>query len=293
VPGSDFNHQPSSLAACPDCGREVDAETSIRGRAFRCEGCDSWLFRQLWKPSDASDRCRGCAAPLDGKPSCGFCGERKRGRPWFQNGRLARFLSALRGRQAVRSIAIDRIRADSFQPRLSVDVNLFEGLRRSLDQVGMIQPLLLRERARDRTFSVISGHRRLIAARQLGWAHVPARALRVSERKAIQIRISDNLHREPPSLLELAEALERFFLVAGDEGRQALGSTFGLAGEHVDRLLSLLQASPTEREDMIYGLDRAESNADRDDDPLEEIRRILDAGLGVRAVSEENVRPLR
>ena len=98
---------------------------------------------------------------------------------------------------------------------------------------------------------MISGHRRLLAARHLGWKTVPARILSIGEKEALRIRLIENLHHEPLGEVEIAEALERSFLAQDGDSIADEGRVIGLDEERVWGLRSLLRASPTEREAMI------------------------------------------
>ena len=179
--------------SCPECGREATREPH-RGRAFRCGGCGSWLYRGVWDGAGGRDSCTRCQVPLEGRERCPLCSDINPNLGWFRRVFLRRLSRGLRRSREVVSVPIRRIRADDFQPRLSVDVRRFEGLRRSIEEIGIIHPLLLREGKKKNVYSVISGHRRLLASRQLKWRSVPARILRVTERQALHIRLSENLH---------------------------------------------------------------------------------------------------
>ncbi len=245
MPESDLELEPPEFA-CPNCGEDFQEEEPARGKVFRCPSCESWLFRRLFDSGPASDhdRCRVCRGEVPGS-ACPFCGTNSRPslRDW-----LARKLAPSRWIHAIR---LDRIRADGFYPRLSTDLEKFESLRHSLDQLGMIEPILLRH-SRQSSYCIISGHRRFLAAKSLGWSSVPARILKVGEREALSLRIRDNLDREEWNPIELAEALERYFLLSDCSGPAGIGAELGLANARVEELLGLLEAAPDQREALLY-----------------------------------------
>lgn len=151
-------------------------------------------------------------------------------------------------------VAIERVRADSFHPRLSMELARFEALRQSLAEMGMIQPILLRDMGKSSDYVLISGHRRLLAARQLAWREVPARILKVTAERAHAIRTAENLHREELAPLDRAEAFERYFLLEGKRTRAELAAALGIDARELAALLALLEAAPAERERIIYGI---------------------------------------
>lgn len=158
-------------------------------------------------------------------------------------------------------------------PRLSVDVVEFENLRASLDRWGLVQPILVRSIGR-RRYSVISGHRRFLAAGQLGWERIPARVLDLTEREALRVRILENLHRESLGWVELAEAVERYFLLSPELERDDLEGEFGIPEDLARELLDLLRAPPEVRASWIYG-GSADLPALRDWDELSAVERYL------------------
>ncbi len=240
---------------CPECGAATGAAYAARGYAFRCPSCASWLYRHLWDDRGRDSPCAACAAPADSE-SCGciLCGTGTAAPKTRSRGLIARFLGLWRGRsEGVRLLPIAGIRADTLEPRHSVGLHRFEALRRSLEEVGMIEPLLVRATGERGVHGVIDGHRRLLAARHLGWARVPARVIAVGDADAQRIRLAANLHREELSPLDLAEAFERSFLLAGRGSREEIAASLGIDERRLHELLRLLQVSPAEREELVHG----------------------------------------
>ena len=70
-------------------------------------------------------------------------------------------------------IAIESIDANPFQPRTRFDEQALEELASSIKQLGIVQPLTVRESGRGR-YQLIAGERRLRAAKLAGLTHLPA-----------------------------------------------------------------------------------------------------------------------
>jgi len=75
--------------------------------------------------------------------------------------------------EANSQVSVDLIDGNPFQPRTRFDEKALEELASSIKQLGIVQPLTLRESANGR-FQLIAGERRLRAARIAGLTHVPA-----------------------------------------------------------------------------------------------------------------------
>ena len=97
----------------------------------------------------------------------------------------------------------DRTFSVNFRPDL-------ERLRASILEVGLIQPVLLRARARG--FQIVSGFRRLTVARQLGWADIEARLVEERGQEDLGLflfSLHENLTTRGLNVVETAIALEK------------------------------------------------------------------------------------
>jgi ParB-like nuclease domain len=86
----------------------------------------------------------------------------------------------------VERIPIDAVHDRPWWPGSDIDAATLAALKTSIASRGIIEPLLLRRRGSDR-FEVVSGSRRLRAARELGQAHIPAIVRELSEREALLV----------------------------------------------------------------------------------------------------------
>jgi len=101
---------------------------------------------------------------------------------------------------------IDQIRPNPYQPRSHFsDLELGE-LARSIEEQGILQPLLVR--SADTGYELIAGERRLRAAKIAGLQKVPAVLKDVSDTDSLEISIIENIQREDLNPLEEAEAYQ-------------------------------------------------------------------------------------
>lgn len=121
---------------------------------------------------------------------------------------------------------------------------LLQELAASIGEVGILQPLTVR-RAGDR-FLLVSGNRRLMAAKMAGLGEVPCLVLDASEADTELIALTENLQREDLSYFQEAEYLQRYLCRSGLTQAQA-AKKLGRSQPAVANKLRLLQHSPKVR----------------------------------------------
>jgi ParB family chromosome partitioning protein len=127
---------------------------------------------------------------------------------------LGRGLEALipqdssQAREKVQHIKTEHIHASRFQPRLTFSHEKIEELARSIQEKGVIQPILVRVVADDH-YELIAGERRLRAVKHLGLAEIPAIVRRVADADLLEISIIENIQREELNPIEEAKAYQR------------------------------------------------------------------------------------
>ena len=104
---------------------------------------------------------------------------------------------------AVRRLRIDRVDPNPDQPRLSFDEDAIRDLAASIQEHGILQPILVRPRPEGR-YQLIAGERRWRAARIAGLPEVPAIVEEIDDEAALEIAIIENLQREDLSPLDEA-----------------------------------------------------------------------------------------
>jgi ParB family chromosome partitioning protein len=102
---------------------------------------------------------------------------------------------------------IHLIRPNRFQPRRRFTDEDLEELADSIKTQGILQPLLVRQ---DETgYELITGERRLRAAKRAGLTQVPVLIKRVNDDKLLEMAIVENIQREDLNPIEEAEAYHR------------------------------------------------------------------------------------
>lgn len=92
------------------------------------------------------------------------------------------------------------------QPR--TDPGDLDALAESIRELGLLQPVVVRSLG-STDCEIVAGHRRVAAARSLGWETIPCRVLTLNDAEALAATIAENLQREGISPLEEAAAVAR------------------------------------------------------------------------------------
>ena len=118
-------------------------------------------------------------------------------------------------------------------------------LAASIQQVGILQPLTVRKSSNQ--YLVVSGNRRLMAARMAGLGEVPCILLEMDAQNAELIGLTENLQREDLHYFDEAELLQRYLQHSGLTQGQA-ARKLGRSQSAIANKLRLLQHSPRVRQ---------------------------------------------
>src|SRR5439155_6581399 len=97
--------------------------------------------------------------------------------------------------EALRMIAVDRVRPGKYQPRTRMDAASLAELADSIREQGVMQPILVRPVDGGR-FEIIAGERRWRAAEQAGLSEIPALVRTVADNTALVLALVENIQRE-------------------------------------------------------------------------------------------------
>ena len=124
---------------------------------------------------------------------------------------LGRGLDALISTEAVRTsgsssigeIEIDKIFANPNQPRRDFNEDALKELADSINELGVIQPITLRN-MEDGTYQIIAGERRFRASQLAGKSTIPAYILKADDEETMEMALIENIQREDLNPLEIA-----------------------------------------------------------------------------------------
>jgi ParB family transcriptional regulator, chromosome partitioning protein len=106
-----------------------------------------------------------------------------------------------------RSIPIQQIQPNPFQPRKEFREDELAQLQASLSANGLLQPITVRRAGNH--FELIAGERRLRAATRLGWSEIPAIIKDYDDKALLTLALVENLQRADLNPIEEAEGYSR------------------------------------------------------------------------------------
>ena len=186
-------------------------------------------------------------------------------------------------------IAVDAIGPNPRQPRQSFDEDALAELAASVEAVGLLQPVIVREVGPDR-YELIMGERRLRACQLAGIAVIPAIVRQTSDDDLLRNALIENLHREQLNPLEEAAAYQQL-LDDFSATHEELARRIGRSRPHISNTIRLLNLPPAVQKRVAAGVlsaGHARALLGVEDPAAQEelARRIVAEGLSVRAVEE-------
>ncbi|MGW1196945.1 ParB/RepB/Spo0J family partition protein [Streptomyces sp. NPDC002536] len=186
-------------------------------------------------------------------------------------------------------LPLDSITPNPRQPREVFDEDALAELVASIREVGLLQPVVVRQLAPER-YELIMGERRWRACREAGLEKIPAIIRATDDEKLLLDALLENLHRAQLNPLEEAAAYDQLlkdFKCTHDE----LADRIGRSRPQVSNTLRLLKLSPAVQRRVAAGVlsaghARALLSVDDSEEQDRLAHRIVAEGLSVRAVEE-------
>lgn len=160
----------------------------------------------------------------------------------MQRGGLGRGLSALipgaADETALVEVPVNGVASNRRQPRQAFGDESLEALARSIREVGVLQPIVVRK-VEDEGYEMVAGERRLRAARMAGLATVPAIIRTTDDTEALREALIENIHRQDLAPLEQAAAFQELQDELGVT-QEDLARRLGHSRPHIANTIRLL-----------------------------------------------------
>jgi ParB family chromosome partitioning protein len=149
--------------------------------------------------------------------------------------------------EAIHQLSIEKIGPGPFQPRRTIREEQLKELALSIEEQGIIQPIVVRERAvvdsqTGVRFEIIAGERRWRAAQLANLDAVPAVIRTMSDASAIAVALIENIQRENLNPLEEANAFQKL-IIEYEMTHQEVANAVGRARASISNTLRLLDLS--------------------------------------------------
>lgn len=193
------------------------------------------------------------------------------------------------GSSAINEIKITDIHPNPNQPRHTFDEETLEELAASIKELGVVQPLSVRDNG-DGTYQIIAGERRWRAASKAGLNSVPAYVRKASDSEMTEMALIENIQREDLNAIEVALAFRNLidtYNLTQEKLSERLGKKRATIANHL-RLLKLpaeIQLGLRDHK-LDMGHARALLSVEDPKRQLKIYNLILKEGLSVRKVEE-------
>lgn len=138
------------------------------------------------------------------------------------------------------------------QPRKSFDVKHLDSLTLSVKNNGIIQPLTVRY-TENNEYELISGERRLKAAKRAGLSTVPCIIMNINDAESLLYSITENIQRNDLNFFEEADAYKILMDVFG-LSQDEISKKIGKSQPYISNKIRLLKLSSEIRELIIENL---------------------------------------
>ena len=185
-------------------------------------------------------------------------------------------------------VDVDRLHGGPCQPRRHFSEESLKKLAASLENTGMLQPIIVRKHeSREGDFEIVAGERRWRAAKLANLPRIPVLVHELSDLNSLEMALVENVQREDLTPIELAEAYQRLLT----EYRYTQGSLSLLLGKsrsHISNTLRLLNLPISIKElvqagELSAGHARAILNTEA---PEKLAERVISQKLSVREAEQ-------
>ncbi len=187
-----------------------------------------------------------------------------------------------------REVDVDQVVPNRYQPRDHFDEEMLSSLASSIAEVGVIQPIVVREI--DEGFELIAGERRWRAAKRAGLPSIPAIIRDSDDLSSLETAVVENLHRQDLNPLEEAAAYQQL-IEDFSFTQEQVATRVGRSRSAVANTIRLLQLPATVQRLVIEGqlsAGHARALLATPDRASQEAlaKRVVDEELTVRQVEE-------
>ena len=193
------------------------------------------------------------------------------------------------GSSNLNEIPIDQIEPNPDQPRREFDEEALQELATSIQNMGIIAPITLRQVAPDH-YQIIAGERRWRASQMAGLQAIPAHIRTANDESVMELALVENIQREDLNAIEIALAYEHLAETSGmtqEKISERVGKSRTAVTNYM-RLLKLpaqIQMALKNRE-IDMGHARALLSLDSPSMQLKLFRDVLKNQYSVRKVEE-------
>jgi len=142
----------------------------------------------------------------------------------------------------IREISLNMLQANPHQPRIDINMRSLNELISSIEQNGLMQPIVVTEKKDSGLHTIIAGHRRYEAFKIMGKDKIKTIILKdISEKDLAILSLTENLMRENLHPIENAIAIKNILDNNIVESQNKLAEYVGLSKGYVSKLMNILK----------------------------------------------------
>ena len=193
------------------------------------------------------------------------------------------------GSSTINEIPIDQIEANPNQPRREFDPTALQELANSISQLGIVQPITLRQVAENH-YQIIAGERRWRASQLAGLTAIPAYIKTINDENVMEMALVENIQREDLNAIEIALAYQQL-MENGAMTQDKVSERVGKSRSAVTNYLRLLKLPAQvqmalQKKEIDMGHARALLALDSPSMQIKLFKEVQKNGYSVRKVEE-------
>lgn len=188
----------------------------------------------------------------------------------------------------VKYVALKDIEVNPQQPRRDFDEGDLAELMQSMEQHGILQPMVVMEKEDGKGYQIIAGERRWRAALKLGWSEAPCvvRSGVTGDKNRLELALTENVQRENLNPIEEAVGYKRLNEEYG-MSHEEIGERVGKSRVAITNVIRVLQLPAEVQKGLIdekitMGHARAILMIPDADKKVRFYEHVVDEGLTVR-----------
>ena len=145
--------------------------------------------------------------------------------------------------KSIVEISLNKLRTNPYQPRIDINIQSLNELISSIEQNGLMQPIVITPDNQDKgTFIIVAGHRRYKAFKIMGKETIQSIIMTDLQDKDLAIlSLTENLMRENLHPIENAIAMKNILDNEIVESQNKLAEYVGLSKGYVSKLMNILK----------------------------------------------------
>jgi len=151
----------------------------------------------------------------------------------------------------IRKIEIKKIRPNKLNPRLEINIERLNELAASIQEVGLLEPIIVRPVGDE--YEVVVGERRYRASQQAGLEKIPAIVRDFSDDEVVQLNLIENVQREELNAIEKGKVCK--YLLENCPGKypsqSAIAEKIGVGKNAVSLWLRSVEVVPQEAQKYV------------------------------------------